>query len=295
MVQSGESMISAKFNKSAADDRDAFMMLPETPFVEFLINRFGDETAENVLSVFEKMELPPPEDWHEFLDGTEGGLVFLNRYGLVLRIEDKKSLKENWGRKGIKDTPWILKSVASMDVGKAVIEICPGCHLGKSYQELDFLKDHLRAQKIDFWDAQFANFGIMPIKTPSFPEGIPVVIDRGAVESLTFSVKAIGAELQKKNAQEAAQAQASLYDPLRQAFSEAWKDTGKMRQFWDLCRRYVREEKLIAGWEEAQAESYTKTGTAERLGRAYEDRLKSADQAVNSASAAIPLSPRSRG
>ncbi|MCK5518718.1 MAG: hypothetical protein KAI61_04820, partial [Alphaproteobacteria bacterium] len=93
--------------------------LPKTDFVDYLLEKFGDKaTASAVLDAFEKMGIPAPESRDEFMDGAAGVLVFLNRYGLVIRIEH-----EYLGR--INDSPWVLKPIASIDADEAIFEICP--------------------------------------------------------------------------------------------------------------------------------------------------------------------------
>src|SRR4051812_10501358 len=92
--------------RTAQADKTPF---PRTDFAEHLKENYGRKTADAVLDIFGKLGLPPPRGEEEYMKGTEGDLVFLNKYGIVIRIEDKKSTKENWGRRGIKKSPWILQ------------------------------------------------------------------------------------------------------------------------------------------------------------------------------------------
>ena len=276
--------IGLTFNDQAAG------RLPETDFFTYLAGEFNRDTALRVWEAFQKMNLPPPQKEAEFLKGLEGGLVFLNKYGLVIRIEIAEADKAAFGPDRIDDNAWILKPLASIDAGKAVIEICPGCHQATSKAQNEGLRDRLQKQNIDFWDYKFSNIGHIPIKTVHFPEGVPIVIDRLAARRLTESIEPIHAALQSMN-NEVIAAQEKLYAPLRQAFDEAWQDAKKMEQFWTLCQGHVQEGKLVAGWNERQADeasteqckwgSNRKTLKAAEAAKCYEIRLNSADQSAH--------------
>jgi len=270
--------------------------LSNTDFVNYLQCKFGDKTTTSaVLDVFEKMEVPIPETGDEFMDGTEGALVFLNRYGLVIRIERESDFKESsFMPDRINDSPWILKPLASINAGKVVIEICPGCFQEKGREKLADLFGKLYVQNIKFWDTKFSNIGRVPVNAKCFPEGILVVIDRLAVARLTDSMASVRLSLEElEEVREAGEAQEKLYGPLRQAFDTAWSDNQepdnqKMKQFWDICRKYKKEEKLVAGWNEPQSFDDEKVIEAKNVAAVYEDRLKSVEQTVTPAAAVVP-------
>ena len=114
-----------------SDFNGAAYALPKTDFVHYLQCKFGDNaTACAVLDTFEKMGIPAPESLDGFRNGAEGFLVFLNPYGVVIRIEQKSDFKESYVTPDrIDDSPWVLKPLASIDAGNAIIEVCPGCSL----------------------------------------------------------------------------------------------------------------------------------------------------------------------
>ena len=274
--------------------------LPKTDFVDYLQKKFKDKaTTSAVLDAFEKMGQPAPEDKNEFMDGTEGALVFLNRFGLVLRIEQNSDfVKSPVPTDRIDYSPFILKPIASIKVGKAIFEICPGCLLDTDEEKSKFLYKQLKEQSIEFFDNQVSNSGRVPVHTPLFPEGIPVVIDRGAVRELTGSLSYVRALLgifKSKNFREAAAAQEELYTPLRDSFDAAWPDkselpdTLKMKRFWNLCEGYTKDEKLTAGWKDAicTVDSYYKQGEAQKTAAIYGLRLESLEQTITPASAAV--------
>ena len=254
-------------------NRKAAAHLPNTDFAVYLSSTFDRKTAIKVLDAFKKMSLPAPQTSSESVQATEGSLVFLNRHGVVIRIEQKNTRNSPSGLSSdrINDSAWILKPLASIDLGRAVIEICPGCNRETNSANVAYLCTQLRIQNIDYWDAGTRNNGLLPIKTPSFPKGIPVVIDRLAVKRLADSIKPIRQALNEV-ASEAQLAQEILYAPLRRAFDQAWPDAQKMEQFWKLCTLYVAEGKLIAGWKASPDPAAT--------AMFYEARLKSADKAA---------------
>ncbi len=263
--------------------------IPATPFTGCLRGehflRYDDATVRNILGVFGKLGLPPPVSSAEFMKGSEGQLVFLSRYGLVLRIEEKRYATPAQ----VKGAPWVLQPLKSIDAGMAVVAVCPACHVGGSMAQLVFLKERLRAQDVNFSDFQFVNFGRLPVKMPLFPEGVPVVIDRGAVSELTERVSVLGRALEKEDparesafALEARAAAETLYRPLRQALDDAWPDASgpadpaKMQQFFKLCAVYKEEGKLVAGWDDPAA--IDKTKDAARMAGAYETRLAATER-----------------
>lgn len=247
--------------------------LPGTEFFVWLYGRFGGDTAQEILKSFQKMGLPEPESTYEVLKATEGFLVFLNKYGIVIRIEykDAKNSPSEEILDRVNNSEWILKPIASIDVGKAIIEICPGCHISKNVEYVHQLKETLAKQRIIFWDAGPRNIGLMPIKTTQFPEGVPVVIDRLAVAKLSNSAGLARKVLDK----EIVKMQRKLYGPLQRSFKDTWPDPEKMKQFWSLCEQYVAEEKLIAGWNAAAADDpYSKPTRAYMCAKNYGERLK---------------------
>jgi hypothetical protein len=260
----------------------------KTPFYAYLAEIFDTETALKVAGVFQKLGLPVPQDEKEFLMGTEGGLVFLNRYGMVIRIENANSARSPFKADRINDSPWILQPLASLDAGKAVIELCPGCHSSDDDADVSYLYEALLKQGTAFWDSGLPNVGRLPFKTPQFPEGVPVVIDRLSVRKLSDSVKPVQQALMNVNddeVREATEAQERLYAPLRLAFDEGWTDSAKMPQFWAFCQQCVQEGKLVAGWNEGagfRGRTF-KTDAAIETAKHYENRLQSDLPATTSA------------
>jgi hypothetical protein len=275
------------FNAIAAGSPE----LPQTSFVNHMKKRYDSETANKVLNAFGEIGLPAPAGYEEFVMGAEGELVSLKRYGLVLRIEGKKEVQQHWGNNEIKDSPFLSKPLASIDVGGAHIQICAGAGCLGMQDESSlcaFLADRLSMDGIAYYDQKHDNAGLMPASTPLFPSGIPIVIDRGAVEERTWmDTKPISEAERVKmaaEAKEAAAADETLYAPLRQAFDVAWPDktktadTEKMKHFFLLCQDYVSKGKLIASWEYSGKRISGKSMFVANTAKAYETRLQAAER-----------------
>ncbi|MBU6474610.1 MAG: hypothetical protein KGL10_00125 [Alphaproteobacteria bacterium] len=253
--------------------------LQKMTFAGYLQTLFGETTAQNVLEVFDKLGLAAPRNGTEFLAGAEGGLVFLNQYGLVMRIEhaDPENGRFGWSR--VDDSGWVLRPIAGIEAGHAHIELCPGCNLEKDETKITYLRERLHEQQIDFWDRWLVNIGRVPVCTEQFPDGLPVVIDRLAVSALTDDVNPVAKALEKE-AHQAAEVQETLYAPLRKALEAAWPDKAgrsdaeKMKAFWQMCEQYVAEGKMVAGWNQARRGAYYKTDIVMDAAETYEKRLR---------------------
>lgn len=238
-------------------------------FYNYMESHFGPETALEVVKTFKKLRLPVPKE--EFLGGTEGALVFLNRYGMVLRVEARDGETEYKESKRVDDSTWVLRPVASINAGKAVIELCPGCKMNSEYSDAVKVRDNLRKEGIDFWDmGDFGdatrNVGMIPYKMRGFPKGVPVVIDRLAVGRLSQSLVKVARSLNAQDPQEL------MYGSLKRMFTAVWSenpDPAEMSRFWEKCLESKKHGKLVAGWNEYYGDS-DKSREAPKIAAAYE-------------------------
>ena len=82
--------------------------------------------------------------------------------------------------------------------------------------------------------------------------------------------KALGGKMREDDAQ------AALYDPLKKAFAKACAqgapDRNGLKQAWRMCADFVREGKLVAGWNAAagSADEDYKTVRARDIARRYD-------------------------
>src|SRR5690606_18178618 len=131
----------------------AALSLPETPFCTFLQAKFGQDSALQTAAAFARMGLDMPVSADEFVIGTEGCLVPLDRYGIMLRIENADVTADGvLAADRIDDSGWILQPVAAIKAGRALIELSPGCRLDLQQDSIFFLHDKLYAEQIDYWD-----------------------------------------------------------------------------------------------------------------------------------------------
>ncbi len=267
----------------AAKNKTPYNFEPERndDFGDRLKDMMGEKTRLAVAKVFNSLGLPMPYTRNDFLEATEGAIVFSSKLGVAIRIEEA-------GRKGessstrINDNPWILQPIASIRAGDAIIEICPGTETTKDKYDVLSVVSGLASMDIDFWDAignddpsdfvylyNTGNVGVLPVKLPAFPKGIPVVIDRLSVRALSETAASIKIALDEMEVKE--DPQKKLYGPLRKAFNAAWPvkskpaDPAKMKEFWQLCQASVKKGVLIAGWDHAEndAEDYKQGAAAD--------------------------------
>ena len=119
------------FNDCAADG--------ETDFQSYLNAFFDRDTTRAVMQVFEKLDRSAPEYDEEFVNGTDGPLLLLNRFGLVLRIENAETKQGT----RINDSAWIVPALVSIPAGKALIELVPGGFPDERQETIDFLNHAL--------------------------------------------------------------------------------------------------------------------------------------------------------
>lgn len=245
-------------------------------FYRSIRSDMGQKTASRVLNVFNALfDLPVPNEG-EFLQGTEGVLVFSNILGIVIRVEQKDPKKGYRPFSRENDNPFILQPLASLSVEDCIIEICPGTYLGNKTASNQL--DHLLEQMgINPWDVAPRNCGFLPHPGSKEPSDFPVVIDRLAVNRLTEGALSIQEALTERNLTE--DPQKALYTGLKAAFNKALSaptTTAQKQGFrdcWQLCAQKTQEGVLVAGWgEERMDDRFGKTGDAARYSKKYDQR-----------------------
>lgn len=237
--------------------------------------KYDSATVDAVARRFEDFQLPLPKAG-EFAHGLEGWLVFLNDFGVVIRIEkDTRPGLGSFGFDHINDDPDILQPLCSWPAEKLVIEICPGIELPQPEDEV-LLRRNLYSRGIFFWDLDSYNVGRIPIHTEEFPDGRAVVLDRNGVNrqlAPALSVRGWCAyvALKHKGELDMPDIQPEFYGPLRQAFANA-AEPEKMVQAWALCKKSRQSGVLSSSWDRVE---YPKKNLPD-CGRNYASHLKAA-------------------
>lgn len=244
----------------------------DLPLRDALRHSFGDDldrTTQRVKEVLAAMDLPLPKRG-AIVTGSEGALIFLDDYGIMLRVE----LTDDLLRKGerINDHPMVLQPLGQHKITEyAVLEICPGVHVTKDKNVRDLLFQKLPQSGVGMWDFQICNAGVLPIRLPQFPDGVPVVIDRLAVERLSGAVQETKDALAVFGL--ASDVQQLTYGELKNSFAKAWPqgqdnpDPQAFKDFLQLCIRHKSLGHLVSGWARDP-----KAGQNDRM---YEDTKRS--------------------
>jgi len=231
-----------------------------------LADRLAPGAVTPALKALTKTGLPLPESG-EFLPSQVGALIPLNDCGVVVRIEREDvshsiahaSNGACFGLVRADGVAWMSRPLGRRCVGGASIEFCAGGTQTDDATQEKILQDYFAWHGFHLWDAKLSNLAVLPVKTPHFPDGATIVIDRLSAERLTSALKDIPSALNELE-KELRAAEEALYAPLRRAFDAAWPegapapDTVKMQAFFDLCRQKVKEGVLIPGWTVPQGE-----------------------------------------
>lgn len=224
-------------------------MSKESKFEKHIIKYVSDDrkTVSAIGRIIADLGLPLPYDGADYVKGADGLILFSSRFGVVLRIEADTPSRD------INRNPWVLQPLGTYRAGKARIEVCPGVETTNDPEDLTTVTCALPSTGFQMNDPHEGNIGLLPVRSPNFPNGIPVVIDRPAVSLLTRRIKNVKVALRQMGLAE--DPQTKLYAPLRQALKEAWPNSTKrpdhlkMKKFWMLCQKSVKEGTLIAGWD----------------------------------------------
>jgi hypothetical protein len=238
-------------------------------FVENMRHRYGDRVANTLSEVLSAMDLPDAK-YGTYLEGTEGGALFLNRYGLLISVAPEAPAPEH----DLILQPLCKPHKVLGEGGRTIeISILPGIEgVLKSYSDVNLLRGVLAAAGIDFWDIQGAkglkNGGYLKAELEGFPNGVPLVLDRGGVEK-----SEAGPREPEPNSLAAAfnpdavkGLQQKYFARFRDSLARAWPEGGtplrkEMREFLQLCRDDIdrgRGSSLSNRW----AANYQKMGMA---------------------------------
>lgn len=210
-----------------------------------------DHTVNRVKEVFKAMGLPLP-DAGAIVSSAVGTLIPLDQYGVIVRIEHSDS-KLAVGQR-VDAHPMVLQPLGQRQLTDgATLEICAGCSMTTREEYSRLLAEKLPQTGVEFWDDGVTNIGLLPFKTAQYPEGVPVVIDRLAVDKLGAGIASVKDALAVFNLSEDMQAR---YQPLKDAFAAAWPegapvpDSNAFAAFFAKCDEFKARGDLVAGWAE---------------------------------------------
>lgn len=188
------------------DVMESLMAAPMSAFIGDLERYFGFRQSQEIVGVLEKLQIPLPRKEGEYVQGTDGILIFSNEHAIVIRIELQdefsvrnqeianrkcKSPEKNMRQIRIDDSPWVLQPLGSVSGGRYKIEIVPGVNFESNPATSRRVYRGMLAEGNHYWDSRIDNIGRVPFSTPEFPEGIPVVIDRMAAEKLSRGIEPV--------------------------------------------------------------------------------------------------------
>jgi hypothetical protein len=244
-----------------------------------ILRHHGAETADKCADYFTALSLPIPASRETFHTSDDGYIVFLNRFGMTLRLIRDRDYP-------LFDDPRILQPIASRRIGDLRADLYPGIYSGVSTLSSMKLRSRLLLKGIDYWDALPRNGGYLPRADGTGPDRHAVVLDAGACRKLNVGARAVMSLLRlagksfasapKQNPQD------TLYKNLRDSFNAAWPaesdrpNPGKMQSFWDLCLEEKALGRLVTTWNERDflVFFFSDHETIPEISGGYEARLK---------------------
>tara|TARA_B100000686_G_scaffold353256_1_gene458148 strand:- start:702 stop:1451 length:750 start_codon:yes stop_codon:yes gene_type:complete len=226
-----------------------------------------DPFPEDATQDLNALGLPAPK-FGSYLPGYQGRLMFLDDYGLVIRVESQSTIAHNH--------PHILQPLCTINRPLYRIEVCPAIEVisrtllkenfgACSYHLQNVLNDLLKHQGMELWDFQLENCGLLP--DPDQDGKLkPVVLDRNAVRKN---------DRYKTSAPPSAFSGQAVFKPLSNAFHSAveFKDDEKLKFAYQLARQMKEKGTLISSWQKVTLPA-CKTGKAAVAGRAYAPNVR---------------------
>jgi hypothetical protein len=247
-----------------------------------------------VHAAFERLGIPLPGDKSFYRTSDEGAILFLHRFGVVIRLSsitfsEHNQLLKTWGHpQEVIDHPCVLQPILGFSIGELRVEVLPGVRLSSNQSPWVQIKGTLAASLLNFFDTRICNVGYIGRATQDFPLGIPIVLDRNAVlRDQEVAGKPFPALVpMHTHIQLATYAQNEIKTRL-ETYTSAWvkeqhdlraKPTAA-RALWNACAQLKEEEILNAGWMDERFldiiwyHQHGTTSEAQKLSVLYEQRL----------------------
>lgn len=239
--------------------------LRDSDLKEYFTALASPAAAAEIEMEVERLGLPLPARG-EYLQTREGGaLLYLEEEGCAVRITHDKKHPYN-------PHDFMLRPLGALKAAHFRIHVNPAVVCPIDTDEIESLVALLADDKLGFRDCFAENAGYLPVKTPEFPNGIPVVIDEPSVKALTDDIAAIFArpldEKQRAAQRAARNIQDDLFAPARRAFRQALDTCGPdgkpaMRDFWDICRDMKKRGLFTDSWNHTSYERILKKNPKE--------------------------------
>lgn len=202
------------------------------------------KAGDAVAAFFDAANMPIPQSCEYTITAEDGFIVFLDDPACVLRgIPKNKS--------NTREAPSLISPLLSKSAANINIDLYPGVRTPIDPMKVYQLIFSSRTHGYNYWDIAPANGGYLPLSTPKYPHGIPIVIDHGAVTEAFLTTYHIRTLLKKHGILKSRQPenpQDALYKELREHFHNAWPDTAKtpdhalLDKAWALCVSKTKEE-----------------------------------------------------
>jgi hypothetical protein len=247
-----------------------------------------------VHAAFERLGIPLPGDKSFHRTSDQGAILFLHRFGVVIRLssitfsEHNQRLKSSGIAQQIIDHPCVLQPILSFSIGELRVEVLPGLRMSFNQQDCGQIITALARSNLMFFDDRIDNIGYMGRATPQLPRGIPIVLDRNAVcRKPGVTVKQFNNPVPTETyLLLATEAQHEIKTRLETHIS-AWlaeqRDSrtqpAAARGLWSACAQLKEEGILNAGWMDDSFDGilwYKQHGTtsgAQNMSKLYERRL----------------------
>lgn len=206
------------------------------------------EVAKSVQFLLEQLQLPEPTASSQILYGTDGRILFLNPYAMVLRFEVADHLA-TFERQRVNNSRHALKPIKAWRFGNLIVELCPGITSEKVRDhDVEKLTTRLSEDGYLFHDKGHRNVGYLPAFSPDAPEGLPIALDRFVCKPLHSINNKLRSLMPRFCPQDI------LYEELIEKINAAWPDVTKpadaalIRDFWGTCAKYKAQGKLVSGW-----------------------------------------------
>jgi len=215
-------------------------------FLDDIQSDYGTEPAAATKRVLEAMGLPDPART-EYIEGNLSKFVFMSRYGLLLRVGLANTGPEHdLILKPLRVTPAMQARVRTPDDFlrdlDITIELLPGVEaVLKDETDGAWLAQRLIADGISFADYTLYNGGYLKTGAPDFPDGLPIIIDRGAVCAFPLGITPSFNNASFCGVQE------KFYAPLHQALASCWPENkplpiGDMKEFMTHCAAEIAKK-----------------------------------------------------